>query len=154
MRLHGSWRNPGRSKSDGGVLWSAPGNPGIGELARLTMLDLGDHEAVVRFCLEARIGLVVIGPEAPLVDGLADSLRERHIPVFGPSAAAARLEGSKSFTKALCEREGIPTAGHRIVTSLAQGRAALGRFTPPYVLKADGLAAGQGGGHRTHAGRG
>jgi phosphoribosylamine---glycine ligase len=92
----------------------------------------------------ARIGLVVIGPEAPLVDGLADSLRDAGIAVFGPSRPPAQLEGSKGFTKDLCERAGIPTAGYVRVGSEARPRPRSDRFEPPYVLKADGLAAGKG----------
>src|SRR5690606_30458850 len=83
-------------------------------------------------------------PEAPLVDGLADSLRAAGFSVFGPSRAAAQLEGSKGFTKDLCERAGIPTAGYVRTSSLAEAVAALDRFEAPYVLKADGLAAGKG----------
>ncbi len=107
-------------------------------------LDAADHRAVLAFCAAQEIGLVVIGPEAPLVDGLADSLRAAGVPVFGPSKAAAQLEGSKGFTKDLCARAGIPTAGYVRTASLAEARAALDRFAPPYVLKADGLAAGKG----------
>ena len=129
---------------DGGTLYAAPGNPGIADHAELVALDLGRHDDVVAFCGERRVGLVVIGPEAPLVDGLADSLRAAGIAVFGPSRAAAQLEGSKHFTKALCDRAGIPTAGYAHATSLEQALAALDRFGAPYVLKADGLAAGKG----------
>ena len=99
---------------------------------------------MIAFCDDKRIGLVVIGPEAPLVDGLADSLRGEGISVFGPSKAAAQLEGSKGFTKDLCERAGIPTAGYIRTSSLAQATVALDKFEAPYVLKADGLAAGKG----------
>ena len=128
----------------GGILFAAPGNPGIAGHARLVALDARDHGAVLRLCDEQRIGLVVIGPEAPLVDGLADSLRGAGIAVFGPGAAAAQLEGSKGFTKDLCARAGIPTAAYRRVGSLAEARAALDFFTLPVVIKADGLAAGKG----------
>lgn len=103
-----------------------------------------DHGAVIAFCADKTIGLVVIGPEAPLVDGLSDALRAEGVPVFGPSQAAAQLEGSKGFTKDLCARAGIPTAGYVRTASLDEARAALTRFDPPYVLKADGLAAGKG----------
>jgi phosphoribosylamine--glycine ligase len=128
----------------GDTLYAAPGNPGIGHYAELIELDVTKHADVVAFCDERRIGLVVIGPEAPLVDGLGDSLRAAGIAVFGPSKAAAQLEGSKSFTKALCDRAGIPTAGYAHATSLDQALAVLDQFTAPYVLKADGLAAGKG----------
>ncbi|MEM8724870.1 MAG: phosphoribosylamine--glycine ligase [Pseudomonadota bacterium] len=127
-----------------GQLYAAPGNPGIAECAQLTTINTDNHEAVVLFCKVNDIALVVVGPEAPLVDGLADSLRAEGIAVFGPSQAAAQLEGSKGFTKDLCERAGIPTGAYVRTTSLHEARAALTKFTPPYVLKADGLAAGKG----------
>ncbi|MEQ1496348.1 MAG: phosphoribosylamine--glycine ligase [Novosphingobium sp.] len=126
------------------TLFACPGNPGIAAHAELVDLTIEDHAAVVVFCEERRIGLVVIGPEAPLVDGLADSLRSAGVPVFGPGKAAAQLEGSKAFTKELCERHHIPTAGFVRVTSEAQGLAALDAFAIPVVIKADGLAAGKG----------
>ena len=125
-------------------LYAAPGNPGIAEHAQLVALDAADHAAVLAFCEDRRIGLVVIGPEAPLVDGLADSLRSVGVAAFGPSKAAAQLEGSKAFTKELCARHNIPTGAFRRVTSAAQGLAALDSFTIPVVIKADGLAAGKG----------
>ncbi len=128
----------------GGKLFVAPGNPGIAQCASLASLDATDHAAVLDFCDTNRIGLVVIGPEAPLVDGLADSLRGAGVPVFGPSKAAAQLEGSKGFTKELCDRAAIPTAGYVRTHSLDEALAALARFQPPFVLKADGLAAGKG----------
>lgn len=125
-------------------LYAAPGNPGIAQDAQLVALDATDHAAVIAFCAEQRIGLVVIGPEAPLVDGLADSLRGEGIPVFGPSKAAAQLEGSKGFTKDLCAKANIPTAGYVRATSAAAAHAALDQFGAPVVIKADGLAAGKG----------
>lgn len=125
-------------------LYAAPGNPGIAEEAEVVALDVTDHAAVIAFCADKAIGLVVVGPEAPLVDGLSDSLRAAGVPVFGPSQAAAQLEGSKGFTKDLCQRAGIPTAGYVRTASLEEARAALARFSAPYVLKADGLAAGKG----------
>ena len=127
-----------------GTLYAAPGNPGIAAHAQLAALDAGDHAAVAAFCEDRQIGLVVVGPEAPLVDGLADSLRVVGVAVFGPSRAAAQLEGSKGFTKDLCERAGIPTAGYVRVGSEAEALAALDRFGAPVVVKADGLAAGKG----------
>ncbi len=129
---------------DGGKLYAAPGNPGIAEHAELAALDAADHAAVVAFCEAQRIGLIVIGPEGPLVDGLADSLRGAGFPVFGPSGAAARLEGSKGFTKDLCARADIPTGAYVRVDSEADGLAALAKFGIPVVIKADGLAAGKG----------
>lgn len=125
-------------------LFASPGNPGIAEHAELVALDLGNHAQVAEFCAAQRIGLVVVGPEAPLVDGLGDSLRAAGVPVFGPSQAAAQLEGSKAFTKELCARHNIPTAAFRRVTTEAEGLAALDEFTIPVVIKADGLAAGKG----------
>ena len=125
-------------------LWAAPGNPGIAQHAECTALDVADHEAIVAFCSDHAIGLVVIGPEAPLVDGLADSLRVARIDTFGPSREAAQLEGSKGFTKELCQRANIPTARYERCVSLEQAWGALKRFDPPFVLKADGLAAGKG----------
>ncbi len=125
-------------------LYAAPGNPGIAEEAEIVALDVTDHGAVIAFCREYTIGLVVVGPEAPLVDGLSDSLRAAGVPLFGPSQAAAQLEGSKGFTKDLCQRAGIPTAGYVRTHSYDEARAALARFAAPYVLKADGLAAGKG----------
>ena len=125
-------------------LYAAPGNPGIAEEAECIALDAGDHAAVVEFCRANAIGLVVIGPEAPLVDGLADSLHAADIPAFGPSKAAAQLEGSKGFTKDMCARANIPTGGYVRTHSLDEATSALDGFTAPYVLKADGLAAGKG----------
>jgi phosphoribosylamine--glycine ligase len=125
-------------------LWASPGNPGMAECAELIALDASDHGAVAAFCAENSVDLVVIGPEAPLVDGLADSLRDAGVAVFGPSAKAAQLEGSKGFTKDMCARAGIPTGGYIRTTSLDQALAALEDYTAPYVLKADGLAAGKG----------
>ena len=125
-------------------LYAAPGNPGIAEHAELVALDSADHPAVAAFCHAHAIALVVIGPEAPLVAGLADDLRQAGIAVFGPSRAAAQLEGSKGFTKDLCQRAGIPTARYVRATSLAQAQRELLAFQAPFVLKADGLAAGKG----------
>lgn len=127
-----------------GKLYAAPGNPGIAQHAELVGLDPADHAAVIAFCRDAGIGLVVIGPEAPLVAGLGDDLRAAGIPVFGPSKAAAQLEGSKGFTKDLCARENIPTAAYVRVDDVAAGLTALDGFGLPVVVKADGLAAGKG----------
>ncbi|KEO96529.1 phosphoribosylamine--glycine ligase [Erythrobacter litoralis] len=125
-------------------LYASPGNPGIAEEAECVALDVNDHMSVARFAHEKDVALVVVGPEAPLVDGLADSLRDEGIAVFGPSKAAARLEGSKGFTKDLCARAEIPTAGYVRSAALDEARTALAKFAPPFVLKADGLAAGKG----------
>lgn len=123
---------------------ASPGNPGIAQCAELVALDVADHEAVVATCRAHAINLVVIGPEGPLCDGLGDALRAAGIAVFGPDAAAARLEGSKAFTKALCTRANIPTAAWERSATTETGLAALPRFGLPVVIKADGLAAGKG----------
>jgi phosphoribosylamine---glycine ligase len=126
------------------TLFAAPGNPGIGEEAELVQLNIADHNAVIAFCAGHDIGLVVVGPEAPLVDGLGDALREAGVPVFGPNQKAAQLEGSKGFTKDMCTAANIPTAGYKRHDSKASALAGLAEFQPPYVIKADGLAAGKG----------
>jgi phosphoribosylamine--glycine ligase len=133
-----------RLLENGGKLYAAPGNPGSAAHAELVTLDATDHAATIAFCEAHAIGLVVVGPEAPLVDGLADSLRGAGFAVFGPGRLAAQLEGSKGFTKDLCARAGIPTGGYERVTSEADGLAAVRRFGAPVVIKADGLAAGKG----------
>lgn len=126
-------------------LHAIPGNPGIADHATCHDVSLTDHSAVIEFCRAHDIGFVVVGPEAPLVDGLSDALRAAGLPVFGPSRAAAQLEGSKGFTKDLCARENIPTAGYVRVSDLDTARAVLARdFGRPVVIKADGLAAGKG----------
>jgi phosphoribosylamine--glycine ligase len=125
-------------------LYAAPGNPGIAELATCVVLDPADHAAATTFCREHQVGLVIVGPEAPLVDGLGDSLRAAGIKVFGPNANAAILEGSKGFVKDLCAREGIPTAAYARHSDKAAALADLARFGLPVVIKADGLAAGKG----------
>jgi phosphoribosylamine---glycine ligase len=126
------------------TLYAAPGNPGIAAHATLVELASTDHRAVIDFCRRQSVSFVVIGPEAPLVDGLADNLRATGIDVFGPDRAPAQLEGSKGFTKDLCARENIPTAGYVRVTSRDGAHAALPDFGLPVVIKADGLAAGKG----------
>jgi phosphoribosylamine---glycine ligase len=127
-----------------GRLYAAPGNPGIARVAECVALDPSDHEAVARFSLDRNVGLVVVGPEAPLVAGLADSLRARGVRVFGPSAAAARLEGSKGFTKDLCAARGIPTAPFRRFAAPEPAKTYIREAGAPIVVKADGLAAGKG----------
>lgn len=128
-----------------GTLWAAPGNPGIGHIARLLPeLDTLDGAAVAAVARAKGIGLVVVGPEAPLVAGVADAVRAAGIPCFGPSAAAARLEASKGFTKALCDRAGIPTARYARFDALAPAQAHAAAQPLPVVVKADGLAAGKG----------
>ena len=126
------------------ALFVAPGNAGILELASGVELDPADQAAVTHFCQAEAIDLVLIGPEAPLVEGLADSLRAAGIAVLGPSKAAAQLEGSKAFVKKLALDNGIPTAASETHDSAATALAALDRFSLPVVVKADGLAAGKG----------
>jgi len=125
-------------------LFAAPGNAGIASVAECVPLDAGDHDAVARFCKEQRIGLVVIGPEAALVAGLADDLEAQGVKVFGPSREAARLEGSKGFTKDLCAAYQIPTAAYVRFTDAAAAKAYVVGKPLPMVIKADGLAAGKG----------
>ena len=125
-------------------LYAAPGNPGLAECAECVDLDPLHIESVLAFARDENVGLVVIGPEAPLVAGLADLLRENGILTFGPNQAAAQLEGSKGFTKDLCARERIPTAAYGRFDNLGSAKAALDSFGLPVVIKADGLAAGKG----------
>ena len=125
-------------------LLAGPGNPGIARWAEIVAVDPCDPGAVVEFAKRRGIDLVVIGPEAPLVAGVADALRRTEIAVFGPSAIAAQLEGSKGFTKDLCRANGIPTADYVRTERAADARAALDGFSIPVVIKADGLAAGKG----------
>jgi phosphoribosylamine--glycine ligase len=127
-----------------GKLFAMPGNPGIARHARLVDIDPADHRATMDFCIKNSIELVVIGPEAPLVDGLADNLRIMGFAVFGPNRIPAQLEGSKGFTKDLCARYGIPTARYARASDRLAAEAAMGDFGYPVVIKADGLAAGKG----------
>jgi phosphoribosylamine--glycine ligase len=125
-------------------LIAAPGNPGVARWAECLAADPCDASAVTELASSNAVDLVVIGPEAPLVAGVADALRAAGFAVFGPNAAAARLEGSKGFTKDLCREHAIPTAAYVRAESVAEARAALERFGVPVVIKADGLAAGKG----------
>jgi phosphoribosylamine--glycine ligase len=127
-----------------GKLFAAPGNPGIARHAQLVAIDPADHRGTVDFCLKNSIELIVIGPEAPLVDGLADNLRTMGFCVFGPNKFPAQLEGSKSFTKDLCARHKIPTAHYAKASDKLAAEAAMEDFGLPVVIKADGLAAGKG----------
>jgi phosphoribosylamine--glycine ligase len=122
----------------------APGNPGIAVLARCENVAADNIDGLVALAKLERPHLVIVGPEAPLVAGLADKLRAADIPVFGPSARAAILEGSKGFSKDFMAKYGIPTAAYGRFTEPAKAKAFLDTFKPPYVLKADGLAAGKG----------
>jgi phosphoribosylamine---glycine ligase len=125
-------------------LLAAPGNPGIARWAECVDIDPCDPGAVISVAAINDIDLVVIGPEAPLVAGVGNSLRDAGFAVFGPNADAARLEGSKGFTKDLCRANAIPTAGYVRTERAAEAHAALDRFSIPVVIKADGLAAGKG----------
>ncbi|WP_333795536.1 phosphoribosylamine--glycine ligase [Hyphomicrobium sp.] len=125
-------------------LYAAPGNAGIADVAECVPIDAADHAAVLRFIGEAGIDFVVVGPEAPLVAGLGDALAEAGIKHFGPSQAAAQLEGSKGFTKDLCREAGIPTAAYGRFKDAASAKAYLVTQPVPIVVKADGLAAGKG----------
>jgi len=125
-------------------LYCAPGNPGIANDAELVNLDLADSAAVAGFCRTHGIDLVVVGPEAPLVAGLVDALEGAGVACFGPSQAAARLEGSKGFAKDLCRAHAIPTAAYERFTAAVPAKAYLRRQGAPIVVKADGLAAGKG----------
>ena len=126
------------------TLIAAPGNPGIARWAKCVAIDPCDPNAVVALAQQHDIDLIVVGPEAPLVAGIADAARAAGIATFGPNAAAAQLEGSKGFTKDLCARAGIPTADYVRAQTEAEALDALGRFSIPVVIKADGLAAGKG----------
>jgi phosphoribosylamine--glycine ligase len=126
------------------ALICAPGNPGTAAIATNAVLDVANHSAVIDFCRIQSIDLVVIGPEAPLVAGLADDLAAAGIAVFGPTAEAARLEGSKAFTKELCDRQGIPTAAYGRFNNAPKAKAYVRQQGAPIVIKADGLAGGKG----------
>ncbi|MEO7634717.1 MAG: phosphoribosylamine--glycine ligase [Sphingomicrobium sp.] len=126
------------------TLIAAPGNPGIARWADCRTIDSCDVNAMVELAKTEAIDLVVVGPEAPLVAGVADALRAAGVATFGPSAAAAMLEGSKGFTKDLCAKHDIPTAAYVRVETAAAALAALDQFSIPVVIKADGLAAGKG----------
>ncbi|MGE5271344.1 MAG: phosphoribosylamine--glycine ligase [Thiohalocapsa sp.] len=125
-------------------VWCAPGNAGIAEDAECVPIAIGDTLGIIEFCRREAIDFVVVGPEAPLVAGLVDVLEMAGIAAFGPSAAAAALEGSKAFMKDLCAREGIPTAAYRRFTDDAAAKAYIAEQGPPIVVKVDGLAAGKG----------
>ncbi|MGV2098369.1 phosphoribosylamine--glycine ligase [Rhizobium sp. 21-4511-3d] len=124
--------------------YAAPGNPGIAEHATLVAVNTEDQDAVVAFCREKAIDFVVVGPEAPLVAGLSDTLRAAGFKVFGPSAAAAQLEGSKGFTKDICARYDIPTGAYQRFNNAPKAKAYIREQGAPIVVKADGLAAGKG----------
>jgi phosphoribosylamine--glycine ligase len=123
---------------------AAPGNAGIARVVRVMAMDIDDPVAVAEHALTEGYELVVVGPEAPLVAGVADALRTRGIPVFGPGRAAAALEGSKTFAKRIMEEAGVPTGRAAQAGTVDEVEAALDEYGAPYVIKADGLAAGKG----------
>ncbi len=125
-------------------LWCAPGNAGIAQEAEIVPLDLGDHAAVIAFCRANKVDFVVVGPEGPLVEGIVDDLEAAGFKAFGPSKLAARLEGSKGFTKDLCRANNIPTAAYERFTDANAAKDYVRKMGAPIVVKADGLAAGKG----------
>jgi phosphoribosylamine--glycine ligase len=125
-------------------LYCAPGNAGIAQQAECVASDLADHKAVIKFANEKKIDLVVVGPEAPLCAGIVDDLEAAGIKAFGPTKWAARLEGSKGFTKDLCKANNIPTAAYERFKGAAAAKDYVRRQNAPIVVKADGLAAGKG----------
>jgi phosphoribosylamine--glycine ligase len=143
--LHALARSPQRPE-----LLCAPGNAGVVDVARVERAGADDVPGLVELAVRERVDLVVVGPEAPLVAGLADALAQAGVACFGPSAAGAQLEGSKAFCKEVMEAAGVPTAAYRVVTTVEDGLAAIRELAPsppdryPAVIKADGLAAGKG----------
>ncbi len=126
------------------LVLAVPGNAGTAGPARNVGIDPSDHDAVLRLCRRERVDLVLVGPEDPLIDGLADRLRQAGVPVFGPGADGARLEGDKEFAKEVMAAAGVPTAAHVAFDDLAAAEAWLERATPPVVVKAVGAAQGKG----------
>src|SRR5687767_9294893 len=125
-------------------LWCAPGNAGIAQEAECVPLDIADHASVIAFCKQNAVDFVVVGPEAPLVAGIVDDLEAAGFKTFGPSRAAARLEGSKGFTRDLCKAHGIPGAGYERFTDADAAKTYIRARGAPIVVKLDGLAAGKG----------
>lgn len=134
----------GLDRSGDHLLWAAPGNPGIGELAQLEEVVPTDPDTVVRLADEIDADLVVVGPEAPLVAGVADSLRAAGIPCFGPGSDGAALEGSKWFAKEVMSEAGVPCAEGRVFEGAEEAMSYIGDSPSEFVVKADGLAAGKG----------
>lgn len=125
-------------------LLCAPGNPGMSDIANCIALDLGDNQAILDFVQAQKVDLTIVGPEIPLVNGVVDLLRSQGHAIFGPSAGAAALEGSKAFSKAIMQKYGVPTAAFETFTDLASAKAFLAAHPAPIVVKASGLAAGKG----------
>ena len=137
-----AWKMAGSPLAD--KLYCAPGNAGIAQEAECVALDVADHATVIGFCKSSKIDLVVVGPEVPLCAGIVDDLEKAGIKAFGPSKWAARLEGSKSFTKDLCKANKIPTAAYERFKGAAAAKDYVRKQGAPIVVKADGLAAGKG----------
>jgi phosphoribosylamine---glycine ligase len=137
-----AWRLAGSPSVD--AVCTAPGNPGMAAIGPTFAVDIGDPGAIADLAEQQRCDLVVIGPEAPLVAGAVDELSRRSIPAFGPTAAGAHIEGSKAFAKEIMVAAGAPTAGYLATSDRDAAFGALERFAAPYVVKADGLAAGKG----------
>lgn len=137
-----AWALQKSPKTD--VLYVAPGNGGTADIAENVEIDIADSEALLSFVAERKIGLVVIGPEAPLVDGVADVLRAAGVPVFGPNADGAQLEGSKAYSKEFMMANAIPTAAYGRFDNADAALAYVREQGAPIVIKADGLAAGKG----------
>ena len=133
-----------RLARSGHAITAAPGNPGIAALGECVPIKVGEHDKLVALATDRGFDLVVVGPEAPLVDGLADRLRAAGVPVFGPGGAGARLEGSKVFAKQFFARHGLPTAEFAVAASYGEADAAIERLGDDVVVKVDGLAAGKG----------
>ena len=125
-------------------IFCIPGNAGTNRIAENIDIKIGDFKSIKNFCLNNNIELLIVGPEQPLVDGIVDYFLDTNIKVFGPNKLASKLEGSKIFTKELCERYNIPTANFKIIESLKNAEVSLKSFKYPLVIKADGLAAGKG----------
>ena len=138
-----TWKIKQSKMIEDGSLFIAPGNGGTSNLAKEVNLDVSNHDEVQKFCRQNEIGLVVVGPEAPLVSGLADRLQDNGFNVFGPTAKAAQLEGSKQFTKQICDEKNIPTAQWKMFDD-AEAAKEYVKGKTPIVIKADGLAAGKG----------
>lgn len=125
-------------------VYCAPGNPGIAQIAECVPMDIADNDALVAFALENKIDLTIVGPEVPLANGVVDAFRAKGLAIFGPTQAAAQIEGSKSFAKDLMKKYGIPTAAFEVFTEAEAAKAYIVEQGAPIVIKADGLAAGKG----------
>ena len=125
-------------------VYCVPGNPGIAQIAECVPMDITDNDALVAFALENKIDLTIVGPEVPLANGVVDAFRAKGLAIFGPTQAAAQIEGSKSFAKDLMKKYGIPTAAFEVFTDAEAAKAYIVEQGAPIVIKADGLAAGKG----------